>query len=902
MKIRSVEIRQFRKFAKGVRLTGFGDGLNVLAGPNEIGKSTIVAALQGILFEKHRARTDSVMRMRTLGSETSPSLALDFGFDGGEYRLEKTFLSRQPSARLSAPGGRVFEGDDAEIEVQRILGFSSPGKRGADEESQGIWGLLWVEQGASIGPPKLAESGLRTLRECLEYEVGGIAGGQRGRRLVEQVEVELAKLVDGRKKPKDRWKQVIEEIETKTRDLAEAEATRAAVNQDLESLAQKKRDRRELDADGEEEKLTKDLSDAKRQLEEAREADRKLERARDEVVGLARERDSIASELKERKDFVSSIASSDEELALANDQLGRAKTEVERRKSLHAKLSVEEKNSKTNFEAGRAEREKLEAAKRLADVRAVVGGLNDALTAAKKEEQKVQDFEGRVAAIRVTDEILRKVRKSAEGLLRAKATLDALSTRISFEIEPSARSRVRIDGKPLAKASDELNITTPTTLSIKEVGEIRISPGAKDLSDADKALRLAEGHLGRDLAAAGVATVEEAEALLDEKKRLGAAAEAGKKQIETLTGPRTIDSGRRTEGGIEDLARAVSEMQAQIENLEAKLGGKTKTSSVDLEARIDAAKKAERKLENEREALLKQVEEAAKSVAGAEEALQSVVVSVGGLEATKKTRIELLSRRREASTDEQLGAKLGNLQLDLTAKEEAAALLERLAKEREPSALVESRVVRLESARAAREQTRQQLEREIATLDGKISVQMGMGIDERVAGLKGDLESRECERTRLESRAEALGLLRDELDRAEKEAKERYLAPITQRIEPYLHALFPEARLRCDENFQLESLERSGRQAEEFDRLSGGTQEQIAVLTRLAFADLLTARGRPAALILDDALAYSDSGRLERMFDILTRATKSVQIVVLTCREKAFARLGGNRLQIEELT
>jgi uncharacterized protein YhaN len=51
-------------------------------------------------------------------------------------------------------------------------------------------------------------------------------------------------------------------------------------------------------------------------------------------------------------------------------------------------------------------------------------------------------------------------------------------------------------------------------------------------------------------------------------------------------------------------------------------------------------------------------------------------------------------------------------------------------------------------------------------------------------------------------------------------------------------------------------------------------------------------------VILDDALAYADAERMERMFDILTQASAKTQILVLTCREDLFSRLGGNRLEL----
>ena len=79
------------------------------------------------------------------------------------------------------------------------------------------------------------------------------------------------------------------------------------------------------------------------------------------------------------------------------------------------------------------------------------------------------------------------------------------------------------------------------------------------------------------------------------------------------------------------------------------------------------------------------------------------------------------------------------------------------------------------------------------------------------------------------------------------------MALVMKRIVPYLQRLFHNATIRCDENFAVTGILRT--MEESFDGLSDGTQEQVAILTRLAFADMLLDSGRPAMLILDDALA-----------------------------------------------
>ena len=77
-----------------------------------------------------------------------------------------------------------------------------------------------------------------------------------------------------------------------------------------------------------------------------------------------------------------------------------------------------------------------------------------------------------------------------------------------------------------------------------------------------------------------------------------------------------------------------------------------------------------------------------------------------------------------------------------------------------------------------------------------------------------------------------------------------------------------------------------------FDSLSRGTQEQLAILVRLAFADLLAEQQQPVSVMLDDALAYSDTERLERMKFILNKAAQKFQVLVLTCRETDYLSLG----------
>ena len=52
-------------------------------------------------------------------------------------------------------------------------------------------------------------------------------------------------------------------------------------------------------------------------------------------------------------------------------------------------------------------------------------------------------------------------------------------------------------------------------------------------------------------------------------------------------------------------------------------------------------------------------------------------------------------------------------------------------------------------------------------------------------------------------------------------------------------------------------------------------------------------------VILDDALVYSDDARIEKVVSIIEQAGRHHQVIVLTCRDRTFAGLGGMLLRIK---
>ena len=202
---------------------------------------------------------------------------------------------------------------------------------------------------------------------------------------------------------------------------------------------------------------------------------------------------------------------------------------------------------------------------------------------------------------------------------------------------------------------------------------------------------------------------------------------------------------------------------------------------------------------------------------------------------------------------------------------------------------------------AAARQERTQLGERLAALSSEIRTLAGNGIEERRDELAGELEVVRSTEARFAQQAAALTRLQTALDAERDAARDTYFGPVQEELKPLLSILHRDAAL----SFDSESLLPSGlmRDAEEetFDDLSGGTQEQIAILTRLAFARLFARKGRHMPIILDDALVYSDDDRIIKMFTALTRVAQDQQIIVFSCRQLAFQDLGGTRPKVEIL-
>ena len=210
----------------------------------------------------------------------------------------------------------------------------------------------------------------------------------------------------------------------------------------------------------------------------------------------------------------------------------------------------------------------------------------------------------------------------------------------------------------------------------------------------------------------------------------------------------------------------------------------------------------------------------------------------------------------------------------------------------------------LEAELAEARRSRARLDDEIKRLTIDLAREQGeqTGVDEsgraaEVQALEGEFERADEEAKRLQHEADAIQLLEMTLAGIEAGAKAAYFEPISRRLRPRIQRLFGSSELSFKDEFTLDAFERGGVR-EDIAELSDGTREQLSILVRVAFAEVLAENGYPTPLVLDDPLAYSDDGRLAAMCSELAAAQTVSQIILLTCREKAFEVLPSRRLTV----
>jgi DNA repair exonuclease SbcCD ATPase subunit len=173
------------------------------------------------------------------------------------------------------------------------------------------------------------------------------------------------------------------------------------------------------------------------------------------------------------------------------------------------------------------------------------------------------------------------------------------------------------------------------------------------------------------------------------------------------------------------------------------------------------------------------------------------------------------------------------------------------------------------------------LEEQILELRREQAERQG-GSPVNVAGLEVELAALRERRRELEIETEAYGLAYQVLDAAAREYQDAYLDRLSELASGYFREFTgrPRRRVRFGEGFEIRVVEEAGAELEP-KRLSQGAQDQLALATRLAVADMIS-DNLPLPLTLDDPFLNCDAERLARIEEALREVALSRQVILLS--------------------
>jgi energy-coupling factor transporter ATP-binding protein EcfA2 len=849
MKIRAIRLKEVGRFSAPIAIEGLSGGLDVLIGPNEFGKSTILKALNTALFLPHTSKKADDLRPYAGGA---PLIELDLDVQGRSWRLRKQYLSSRSAELRDLSTGQLSRGADAEAQLASLLGGT------------GQFALLCVEQGTAMASMAPMKTGGSALMAAIESEVETVADGSAARFIGERVKAELAPLLTSHNPPRPTGalKTALDELAVLERQRAEAQTRLGRAQERLDEL-ETLRSRLAKLADPETVQAREQAAnEARRAFDEAREARVKAKAADQAVASCERHLGALKQALDgfdrragERAKLQAAVDDSAPSLAEAETHYGAAKVRVVESRQTRDAL-------KRALAAMECSRRRLE--------------LSERLEVARLAQAECARMKAALAGNAAEGKLVDAARREAAEIAALGARLSAAAPRVSLSYQPGGAGKIKVDGRALADG-ETMHPTQPITLDIEGVGTITIAPGqSQDVANDETALAARRGQLAALLKRAGAGSLDDAERLHVARREIEGKLLEAMAQLKS-SAPEGIERLQRTHAELATQAAALGAPAA------ATLDGLATRANEVMEALGAAEEKLNLALRDERAANDELVGLRAR-LSGHAEQLAGLVAELGAPETQAQAR-----QAKAAAVNEAQAALNAAVRDGVAWREKAPA---------------DARFAELQGVAKAADAARQQANDEVAALrraEAGLEGELRSDRDGDVAARLDELSDqcavagRRCQD--MQQEAAALQLLMQELEAAATRTRDRFAKPVIERLAPYLQLMLPQARLVLADDLSPHALER-GAAIEEFGRLSGGTQEQLALLVRLAFARLLADTGSPAPLILDDAVTHTDDDRLMRMFTALQHAAQSHQVLVLTCRKSAFEELGGHRIAV----
>ena len=869
MKLHRVKLTNFR----GVEcreVTFAENGVTIVEGPNEVGKTAIAEGLQFAVDLPDTSQRAEVKALQPVGRDEGPEV--EISLSSGDYELVywKRWL-RRPGTTLEvkAPRQENLTGRQAHDRLEAIL------EETLDDE---LWRALRIDQGTELILPNFS---LPSMGRALDRAAGGEFADEREESLWTRIGEEYGKYWTATGQRRGTRISLQKRVDEERERVAGLEKQLEDIESDVAEMGKLVRETG---------RLSGVLADFQKSESEFQERAVAIERLRSEVERLdaihsASEalRDGARSEWERRKGLIVNLEERRNELAVLEAQAKDAEPGLalatERSEAAAAALKVADvalREAQERLSMAIADRDYL---RQLIEVEQLKERHERYIAAEELLKQAEEYLETAV----VDDEVVKRIEDayietekamSAAGSAAASVELTALRE-LPLEVGDE-RTELAVDEVRRVRVEDEVVLTIP------EIAQVRVIAGPESKGLAEER-RKTEDNYRRLCEEAGVTDVSGARRAGHERQ------DAERNKEEAL---------KAIERELRDLTPDV--LLGKVENLRGRVAAypKERPSEPALPADLDRAQEIEAEVSD----LVKENAVALRAcqddVQGTESTLKSVQSEGDSLRAEIN-----MARGREGDAAEQLAAEREK-QADEVLEGAVAA-----AQEKEAGDMVVLDAARINLGDADPESVEERLgnyrlaaNRAMGELQANRDRQNGLRSSLELRGEQGLqtsydeavnlLSHLEREYEGAEARAEAARVLRDTFAKHREQAHQRYIGPFKESIEQLGRIVFGSTfEVEIDRNLNIVHRTLDGVTLN-VDQLSTGAREQLGVISRLACATIVSPEDGGAPVMIDDALGWSDPQRLQGMGAAIAAAGRQCQVIVLTCTPGRYSHVG----------
>jgi len=892
MNVQSIRLENWKKFTEPVEIQ-LKNGLNVLHGPNESGKSTLIDSIITTFYSKHTSGSGKIKTLKPWGTSLNPRSTITFQKDDQNYRITKRFQEKKSLLEKEENGTwrKIAEGDKADQELIELVGGQLSPRGDTKPELWGLGQTLWMVQGKPIISDDLNDETLSSLQTM----VGATIESGKEKEVLAEIRSRFLEIFTEKKKTLKKGSQlaqVQEEISQLKDELSKSNKIQTRKNELIRKIEDNEfllnRNKKNLkDATEKRNKIAEEV-------EEARQHKTNREKLEHEIEGINTKYEALDTKIKEINQSEEEITKLNAVNEQINQQIGPLDDELcELNKKIENKLSELETANKiidqTNAEKSMVgiahtnvmDEQTLESMKERFNE---ISELHDALESAQNEYNKI---------IAPTATQMKKIEKLNQDIHDTKTRLQAMGLSVNTKPLVSMSGEISLDNDvaPFSlKENEDVSWTANQSFKIKidDVAEFEVKSGSEDVKVMKEGLEEMQADYQELVAPFGTEKLEDLKGLLTAK-------DSKEKEFQRIKG----ELNKKSNKPLDKLQKEIIEFKNKIKLKWSKISddspykdceGKDKSILRDeLSSKIVELEDKIKTLTKNRKSLDDLINIDRNNANELKSKLNDLKTDSHG----KTQIIEEIKRRIQRLEDdgfsrEEREKELNRLSVDLDQKKRACQVYQDEIEEKEKRPLglfdgLNSKVQRIND-----EIKKQEIQQ--AGIESELQLLIGQSTDTNVVEEK--LEQLQTKEKELQTEADALKLLFQLTTFYRENTIGELSEPIRKRVTDDLEKLLgPKYSLHFGKEMKPDTIKANGEEAP-IDLLSFGTQEQVWCLFRLALGSILS-RDEKQLVVLDDPLVNTDPVRMHHALDILQDNAKDMQIIVVTCDVEKYNSLSG---------